>query len=115
MGGGEGQGREEVDELLREVALKVERRIEREVEKRLGRKAQYVVAISVKRGAGGVELGIDLQLFSPAGSGEKLEEIADEVVEAGLREADEHFEKAGRRDRGALEEEKDSYSITPIG
>jgi len=114
MGEREEQGRGREEERLRYAALRVEARIEREIERRLGRKAQYVVAITVKRGFGGVVLGIDLQLFSPAGLGERLAEIVDEVVEAGLREADKLFEKGGGGDRGALEEEKGSYSVAPL-
>jgi hypothetical protein len=105
---------EDRGDLWEEVALKVEDKIEREIEKRLGRKAHYVAAISIRRSSDGVDLGIDLQIISSSGSREKLLEIVDEVIDAGFREAERYIEKGWRRDRRSLEGEESGDSLSSL-
>ncbi|MEM1610176.1 MAG: hypothetical protein QXQ57_00840 [Sulfolobales archaeon] len=105
---------EDRGDLWEEVALKIEDRIEKEIEKRLGRKAHYVAAISIRRTSDGIDLGIDLQVFSSSGSREKLLEIVDEVIDAGFREAEKHIKRGWRGDRKSLEGEESGGSISSI-
>lgn len=108
---GEAISSEDLDAL----AEKVEERIAREIEKRLGRRSQYVAVISLRRAPdGAIDLGIDLQIFSNAGSREMLGEIAEEVIESGFDEAERHIKRSWERAERDLEKEKDSYSLTPI-
>jgi hypothetical protein len=101
-------------DLWVKVALKVEDRIEREIEKRLGRKAHYVAAISIRRSSDSVDLRIDLQIFSSSGSREKLLEIVDEVIDTGFREAERYIEKGWRRDRRSFKGEEGGDSVSPL-
>jgi hypothetical protein len=108
------EDRESNRDLWENIALVIGDRIEKEVVKRLGRGVQYVVAISIGRGSETLDLGIDLQLFSTHISREKLLEAADEVIEAGFREAENYIEKSGRRDQRAIKGEKGSDIIAPL-
>lgn len=104
------------DQDLEDLAAGVEERIEGEIRRRLGRKAQYIAVINVKRsGDGGIDLGIDLQVFSPASvDSEKLFKIVDEVIDAGFSEAEKLIKRSRERAGGGLEDKEDSSGVTPI-
>jgi hypothetical protein len=104
------------NEDLEGLVERVEERIAREIEKKLGRRSQYVVVISLRRASGGaIDLGIDLQIFSHTGGRGRLGEIAEEVIESGIDEAERHIKRSWKRAGRDLEEEKDSYSFTSVG
>ncbi|HWQ16770.1 MAG TPA: hypothetical protein VNL13_02945 [Sulfolobales archaeon] len=101
---------------LEDLAIAVEDRVGREIRRKLGKKAQYVVAIKVTRsGDGGIDLGIDLQVFSPAPlDDKKFFRIVDEVIDAGFDEAEERIKRSREGAVGSLEGKKSSSSVAPI-
>ncbi len=102
--------------FLEDLASSVEKRIESEIRRRLGKKAQYVATIRVARSGDGIDLGIDLQVFShiPVERGGLLG-IVDEVIDSGFSEAEERIKRSRERAGGDLEGKEGSSGFAPIG
>jgi len=101
---------------LEDLAIAVEDRVGKEIRRRFGKKAQYVVAIKVARSRdGAIDLGIDLQVFSPAPLDDKtFFRIVDEVIDAGFDEAEERIKRSREGAVGGLEGKKDSNSVASL-
>ncbi len=104
------------DLSLEDLAIGVEERMEEEIRKRLGRRAQYASVITITRSRDGrIDLGVDLQVFSPVPLEDKVFlGIIDEVIDAGFGEAEKRIKRSRERAVGDLEDKKSGSSLTPI-